>query len=116
VSLPPPGTPARESLHHEALRLGAAALRERPGQVACALYLVYDAFRLRFLEQRGLMDSVPGRDADSADALADARRLEQYVAARWSETVLTSSAIPVAKPIASAYVLAACQVAATTRL
>jgi hypothetical protein len=89
MSLPPPGTPARESLHHEALQIGVAALRDRPGQVACALYLVYDAFRLRFLEERGLMDSVPGRDANSADALADARRLEQYVAARWSEALLT---------------------------
>jgi hypothetical protein len=89
MSLPPPGTAARESLQHEALRLGVASLRERPGQVACALYLVYDAFRLRFLEQRGLMDSVPGRDANSTDALADARKLEQYVATRWAEALLT---------------------------
>jgi hypothetical protein len=90
VSLPPSGTEARNALHREATEIGIAALRERPGQVACALYLVYSAFRLRFLEERSLMDSIPGRATDSADALADARRLEQYVAARWSEALLTS--------------------------
>jgi hypothetical protein len=93
VTLPQPGTPELEALQREALQLGMAALRERPEQLADALYLVYSAFRLRFLEERGLLDIVPGHDTASAEALQDARVLERYVAESWGESLLRAFAV-----------------------
>lgn len=88
MSLPREGTAARELLHREALQIAVAALRARPGCVADALYSVHAWFRVQLLEQRGLMDQVPGRDAASVEALRDARTLEQYVATAWSDALL----------------------------
>ena len=92
MTLPPPGTPARERLHEEALQLGVAELQLERSRIADALYVVYSVFRLRFLEERGLLDGIPGKDAASAEALQDARVLENYVAERWSEILLAAFA------------------------
>ena len=80
-------------MHREALQVAIAALRERPEQLADALYLVYSAFRFRFLEERGLLDIVPGHDTASAEALQDARVLERYVAECWGAALLRAFAV-----------------------
>jgi hypothetical protein len=88
--LPPVGSGARTQLEREALRIGIAALRRGEG-VADALYLVYSAFRVRFLEERGLMDEVPGRGFASREALEDARILERHVCDEWRTIILAAS-------------------------
>ena len=91
MMLPPLGTPARDALHADAVALALRALR-KDGNVANALYAVYAAFRLRFLEERGLMDEVPGRSESSKWALADARVIEAYVCEEWRSVILAASA------------------------
>lgn len=90
MSLTDPGTAARDELHRQALRLGLRVLDDQPDRITDALYLVYSAFRYRFLDERGLLDSVPGRDARSIEALKDARALEKYVAECWAEAILNA--------------------------
>jgi hypothetical protein len=74
-------------LQRDALRIGLAEL-ERGASLADALYVVYDRCRTRFLEERGLMDEVPGRSIASREALADARLLERGVCERWARLIL----------------------------
>jgi hypothetical protein len=90
VTLPAPGTPARDELHRQALDLALRVLDDQPHRLAEALYLVYNAFRLRFLEERDLFDVVPGRDAASVEALQDARTLQVYVAECWGQALLSA--------------------------
>lgn len=88
MSLPPPGTPERRELQRQALELGLRVLDDQPHRIADALYLVYNAFRHRLLEERGLLDVVPRRSAAAVEALRDARTLERYVAQCWGEVLL----------------------------
>ena len=88
--LPPLGTPARDALDEDAATIGIGAL-QRDGNIANALYAVYQAFRLRFLEERGLMDIVPGRCEASCEALTDARALEAHVCTQWASLILADA-------------------------
>jgi hypothetical protein len=58
--LPPSGTQAREVLEDQASQIGLASLARGEGDIPGALYSIYVAFRLRFIEERGLMDAAPG--------------------------------------------------------
>jgi len=75
-----------DSLREEALAVGCGALREH-GEIPRALYEVYMQFRLRFIQECGLMDSPPG-GAAWVEALCIARALERAVAADWATTIL----------------------------
>lgn len=86
--LPPIGTSQRDALHREALSIAREELKSECGDIPNALYKTYMGFRMRFLEERGLMDSVPGRDASSIEALEDARLLEFYVSQQWVSAIL----------------------------
>jgi len=88
--LPPPGTSSRDALDADAITIAIDAL-QRDGNIANALYAVYQAFRLRFLEERGLMDSVPGRCEASCETLADARAIEAGVCSEWRSLILAAS-------------------------
>lgn len=82
--LPPLGTSERNALHRAATQVALLELRREGGDIANALYKTYMSFRQRFLEERELMDVVPGRDASSIEALEDARLLQFYVCQRWA--------------------------------
>ena len=88
--LPAPGTPARDALDEDAGTIAIGALQQ-DGNIANALYAVYQAFRLRFLEERGLMDQVPGRCEASGEALTDARALEAHVCTHWASLILADA-------------------------
>ena len=95
--LPPLGTPARDALDEDAATIGIDAL-QRDGNVANALYAVYQAFRVRFLEERELMDIVPGRCEASREALADARAVEAGVCSEWTSLILASAGLSRRRP------------------
>jgi hypothetical protein len=86
--LPPIGSPERDALQQDAASVAIEELRRERGDIANALYKTYLTFRHRFLEERGLMDVVPGREASSIEALEDARLLELYVCQRWASIIL----------------------------
>jgi hypothetical protein len=89
--LPPSGTQAREVLEDQASQIGLASLARGEGDIPGALYTVYVAFRLRFIEERGLMDAAPGAGDQWQQALADARELERHVQQRWASMIAHAS-------------------------
>jgi hypothetical protein len=89
--LPPSGTQARTLLEDEALQIGLASLARGQGDIPTALYSVYVAFRLRFIDERGLMDAAPGAGDQWHRALADARELERHVQQLWASMIARAS-------------------------
>jgi hypothetical protein len=87
--LPPDGTAALRALEQEARVLGIALLREEDGNLLEALYCTYMHFRGKFIDERGLMDGVPGEGEIWAEALADAALLRDHVNDHWIELILT---------------------------
>jgi hypothetical protein len=65
-------------------------LREQHGDIATALYETYMHFRGRFIEERGLMDAVPGVGEIWAEALADACALRDHVTQRWADLIVAA--------------------------
>lgn len=66
----------------EALRIGYEALNRRK-DLAEALYVVYDHFRDKYLYARGLYDTPPHQGEEWAQAMQDARSMEEFVNATW---------------------------------
>lgn len=89
--LPADGSSEWESMQREAISIATEALKQEQGNIPNALYKVYMAFRERFLEERGLMDTAPGGHASSVEALEDARLLEFYVCQQWASIILAAS-------------------------
>jgi hypothetical protein len=85
--LPPTGTHARTQLEDDAIQIGLDALQRENGNIPNALYLTYQAFRMRFIQERGLMYAVPGVGDIWREALQDARTLERYVTTRWAAAI-----------------------------
>jgi hypothetical protein len=85
--LPEIGSAQRDQLEAEALDVGLCALQSQRDRIPEALYSVYSHFRMKFIEERGLMDSAPGVGAVWEGALADARRLEAHVSECWARTI-----------------------------
>lgn len=86
--LPPPGTHARKQLEDEALQISLDLLEREHGNLLNALYLTYMEFRTRFIEERGLMDAAPGVGEIWAQALTDARTLEEHVNQQWAKAII----------------------------
>jgi hypothetical protein len=84
--LPPPGTQARRELEGQAMRIGLDLLHQEQDLLK-ALYLTYTEHRMRFIEKRGLMDAVPGVGPAWAQALADARTLQEHVSQNWIKAI-----------------------------
>lgn len=78
-------------LYGEALTLGFELLDKPGADILETLYEVYEHYRTRFIEERGLLDAVPGDSLDWAVALADARKLERWVHQIWRQELLSSS-------------------------
>lgn len=91
--LPDIGTYDRGRLEEEALQIGIESLNKNDGKITDALYEVYEHFRSRFIEERGLMDAVPSQASEAwSDALTDARRLEHHVSQCWATSVVEAHA------------------------
>ena len=87
---PEPGTPERHELETESLREGQRALQDRGGQIEHALYDVYIHFRMKFVEQYGLMDTAPRSKITWEEALTDAEILREHVRQRWAAAIVAS--------------------------
>lgn len=85
--LPEVGSREREDLEQEALDYALAALHRHDGVISEALYETYIHFRERFIEQYGLMDSLPGFGERWREALTDARQLEAHVTQVWATAI-----------------------------
>ena len=89
--LPALGTQARNNLQAEAAAIGVRALENGDDSIPTALYNVYEAFRMRFIEERNLMDSAPGGSNAWREALTDARVLEHHVNTVWHAAIVSAT-------------------------